>query len=188
VTGLGPLLPPLPAEEWDDEARRALSPLLPATRANPRDAGNILATLVRHKSLTRAYLTFNAYLLLNSTLSARIREVAVLRTALTSRSEYLWDHHVPLAERAGLDAAEIDAIRRGEPTAPVDRLVVRAVDELEENRAIARETWTALGEHLNDEQRLDLLFTVGGYQLLAVVVNTLGIEPEPEHDRAREEP
>jgi 4-carboxymuconolactone decarboxylase len=173
-----PLLTPLPAQEWDDGARKALSPLLPASRANPRDAGNILATLVRHQPLTHAYLTFNAYLLLNSTLSARVREVAVLRAALASRSDYLWDHHVPLAERAGLTSAEIEEIREGEPTDPVDRLVVRAVDELDEHHAITGQTWLALGDHLTEDQRLDLLFTVGGYQLLALVVNTIGIEPE----------
>jgi 4-carboxymuconolactone decarboxylase len=175
-----PRITPLPAEEWDDAARAALSPLLPAARANPRDAGNILATLVRHQPLTRAYLTFNAYLLLNSTLSARIREVAVLRTALASGSDYLWDHHVPLAERAGLTSAEINQIRLGEPADPVDGLVVRAVDELDGAHVISDETWTALGTHLDDDQRLDLIFTVGGYQLLALVVNTLEIQPE--HD------
>jgi alkylhydroperoxidase family enzyme len=170
----------LPAEEWDDDVRAALSPLLPAARANPRDAGNILATLVRNQPLTRAYLTFNAYLLLNSSLSARVREVAVLRAALVSESDYLWDHHVPLAERAGLTSAEIEQIRVGESTDAVDRLVVRAVDELAERHAITDETWTALGAHLDDDQRLDLIFTVGGYQLLALVVNTLDIRPE--HD------
>jgi 4-carboxymuconolactone decarboxylase len=173
-----PLLTPLPAEEWDDGARQALSPLLPVARANPRDAGNILATLVRHQPLTRAYLTFNAYLLLNSTLTPRLREVAVLRAALASRSDYLWDHHVPLAERAGLTLTEIEEIRAGEPSDPVDRLVVRAVDELDEHRAITGGTWAALGAHLTDQQCLDLIFTIGGYQLLALVVNTLGIEPE----------
>jgi alkylhydroperoxidase family enzyme len=171
---------PLPAEEWDDDVRDALSPLLPAARANPRDAGNILATLVRHQPLTRAYLTFNAYLLRNSSLSARVREVAVLRAALASESDYLWEHHVPLAERAGLTSGEIEQIRVGEPTDVVDRLVVRAVDELDGHHAITDETWTALGAHFDDDQRLDLIFTVGGYQLLAVVVNTLAIEPE--HD------
>jgi 4-carboxymuconolactone decarboxylase len=173
-----PRITPLPAEEWDDDARRALSPLLPAARANPRDAGNILATLVRHRPLTKAYLTFNAYLLLNSSLSARVREVAVLRTAQASGSDYLWDHHVPLAERAGLTSAEIDAIRAGAPTDPVDGLVVRAVDELDADHAISDETWALLGDHFDDDQRLDLIFTVGGYQLLALVVNTLEIQPE----------
>jgi alkylhydroperoxidase family enzyme len=175
-----PRLAPLPAEEWDDDVRRALSPLLPAARANPRDAGNILATIVRHQPLTQAYLTFNAYLLLNSSLSPRVREVAVLRAALASGSDYLWDHHVPLAERAGLTSTDIGGIRAGKPTDAVDLLVVQAVDELDEHHAISDDTWTALGEHLDDDQRLDLIFTVGGYQLLALVVNTLGIQPE--HD------
>ena len=175
-----PRLTPLPADEWDDGVRDALSPLLPASRANPDDAGNILATIVRHQPLTHAYLTFNAYLLLNSSLSPRVREVAVLRAALASRSVYLWDHHVPLAERAGLTSTEIAEIKVGEPVDPVDRLVVRAVDELDADHAISDETWTALGDHLDDDQRLDLIFTVGGYQLLALVVNTLGIQPE--HD------
>ena len=175
-----PRITPLPAEEWDENARRALSPLLPAARANPRDAGNILATLVRHQPLAKAYLTFNAYLLLNTTLSPRIREVAILRAAVASDSDYLWDHHVPLAEHAGLTSAEIDEIREGEPTDSVDGIVVRAVDELDGDHAISDETWTALGGHFTDDQRLDLIFTVGGYQLLALVVNTLDIQPE--HD------
>lgn len=173
-----PRLAPLPAEQWDDGVRHALSPLLPAARANPRDAGNILATLVRNQPLTHAYLTFNAYLLRNSTLSARVREVAVLRAALTSRSQYLWDHHVPLAERAGLTAAEIESIRHGEPADPVDRLVVATVGELGEHHRISDATWAALGDHFDDDQRLDLIFTVGGYHLLALAVNTLAIAPE----------
>ena len=173
-----PRLAPLPAEQWDDGARHAVSPLLPASRANPRDAGNILATLVRNQRLTHAYLTFNAYLLRDSTLSARVREVAVLRAALASHSDYLWDHHVPLAHRAGLTDAEIDEIRRGEPADPVDQAVVAAVDELDRHRRITDRTWAALGDHFGDDQRLDLIFTVGGYQLLALAVNTLAIAPE----------
>jgi 4-carboxymuconolactone decarboxylase len=173
-----PRLTPLPAEQWDDGARHAVSPLLPAARANPRDAGNILATLVRNQPLTHAYLTFNAYLLLNSTLSARVREVAVLRSALASRSEYLWDHHISLAKRAGLTDAEIDQIRRGDPADPVDRLVVLVVGELDQHRRITDETWAALTDHFDDDQCLDLIFTIGGYHLLALAVNTIGIQDE----------
>ncbi|PRC47589.1 carboxymuconolactone decarboxylase, partial [Mycobacterium sp. ITM-2017-0098] len=94
---LSPRLEPLPADEWDDQARDAVSPLLPAERANPRDAGNVVSTLVRNPGLTRAYLEFNAHLLLHSSVSARVREVALLRAVHLRGSEYLWDHHVPIA-------------------------------------------------------------------------------------------
>lgn len=171
-------LTPLPADRWDDDVRRALSPLLGAARANPRDAGNVLATLVRHQPLTRAYLEFNAYLLRESTLTPRIREVALMRAVLWRRCDYLWDHHVVLAQRAGLTVDEIAGIRSGAMRDGLDGLVIRVVDELESDSTISDDTWAALGGHLDDRQCMDLVFTIGGYQLLAVAVNAFGIEPE----------
>ena len=173
-----PRLEPLPAEEWDDDARSAVSPLLPAERANARDAGNVVGTLVRNPALTRAYLEFNAHLLLRSTVSARMREVALLRAVHLRRSEYLWDHHVPIAQRAGLTLVEIDAIRRGQVVEPIDQLVVRAVDEVEEASTVTDATWSQLREHFDEQQMLDLVFTIGCYQVLAVAVNVFGIQPE----------
>ena len=174
-------LAPLPDAEWDDQARAALMALLPSERANARDAGNVLATMVRHPDLTRAYLRFNAYLLTASTLSARVREVALLRVVHRRDCGYLWSHHVPIAQRAGLSTAEIDAIRYGEVTDDLDRVVVRAVDELDEQSTISDTTWAELGRHVDDRQRMDLVFTVGGYCLLAMAVNTFGIEEEDQH-------
>ena len=173
-----PRLVPLPDEEWDDRARAALTALLPPERANARDAGNVLATMVRHPDLTRAYLRFNAYLLIDSTLSARVREVALLRIVHRRDCSYLWSHHVPIAQRAGLTASEIDAIRDGEVTNDQDRVVVRAVDELDERSTISDATWAELGRHFDDRQRMDLVFTVGCYCSLAMAVNTFGIEDE----------
>jgi 4-carboxymuconolactone decarboxylase len=171
-------LAPLPDEEWDDRARAAVGALLPPERANARDAGNILATMVRHPDLTRAYLKFNAYLLMDSALPARPREVALLRIVHLRDSDYLWSHHVPIAKRAGLTEAEIDAIRHGELANDQDRVVVRATDELNENSTISDATWAELGRHFEDRERMDLVFTVGGYCLLAMAVNTFGIEDE----------
>jgi alkylhydroperoxidase family enzyme len=173
-----PRLEPLPADEWDDEVRAAMSPLLPAERANPRDAGNVVGTLVRNRGLTRAYLEFNAHLLLHSSVSPRVREVALLRAVHLRGSEYLWDHHVPIAERAGLTLAEIEAVRAGDVADPVDELVVRVVDEVENTSTLTDATWSQLCKHFDEQQVLDLLFTIGCYQLLAVAVNVIGIQPE----------
>lgn len=174
-------LTPLPDGEWDDDARAAVTALLPPERANARDAGNVLATLVRHPRLTRAYLKFNAYLLRDSTLPPRAREAALLRAVHRRDCEYLWSHHVPIARRAGLTHAEIDAIKSDEVGTDPDRVIVRAVDELDGCSRISDATWAQLGRHLDDRQRMDLVFTVGGYCLLAMAVNTFGIEDEGPH-------
>ncbi|OBF49119.1 carboxymuconolactone decarboxylase [Mycobacterium sp. 852002-53434_SCH5985345] len=171
-------LTPLPAEDWDERARASLASLIPPERANPSGAGNVLSTLVRHPDLTRAYLPFNAYLLRGSTLSPRVREVALLRVVSRGECEYLWDHHIPIAERAGLSAQDISAIRSGVATDGVDRMVVGAVDELMEHHTITQPTWDELGSAFSDQQRMDLVFTIGGYLLLALAVNTLGVQSE----------
>jgi 4-carboxymuconolactone decarboxylase len=171
-------LAPLPEEQWDDRARASLRPLLPAERTNPRDAGNVLATMVRHPDLTQAYLTFNAYVLTKSTLSQRVREVALLRVVHRRDCEYLWSHHLPIARRAGLTDEDIDGVRRGEAADEVDRVVLSAVDDLVDDNTISDTTWTVLGRHFTDQQRMDLVFTIGAYALLGMAVNTFGIEEE----------
>ena len=173
-------LAPLPADQWDDAVDHALAQTLPAERRNPAGAGNALATLVRHPKLTRAFLRFNGYLLDGSTLPARLRELAILRVAHRRGCRYEWVHHVELAKRAGLTDDEITAVQNGEPAHEFDRTVLNAVDELEEKSRLSDATWAALSESLDERQRMDLVFTVGCYGLLAMAFNTFGVAPEHE--------
>ncbi|SOX56508.1 carboxymuconolactone decarboxylase family protein [Mycobacterium ahvazicum] len=173
-----PRLTPLPADEWDERSRRAIASLIPAERAHPEGAGNILSTLVRHPDLTRAYLPFNAYLLNGSTLSPRVREIALLRAVHRRNCPYLWSHHLPIARRAGLSADEIDAIRDGQLAGDTDRSVLAAADDLVDTGTISAATWDQLGRHFTDPERMDLVFTIGGYCLLAMAVNAFGIQDE----------
>jgi 4-carboxymuconolactone decarboxylase len=173
-------LAPLPADQWDDAARRALAGMLPEERCNPRDAGNLLATLVHHPELTRAFLRFSGYLLTSSTLPPRVREQVILRVAHRRGCAYEWEHHVTLGKRAGLSDTDIAAARSGEATDEFDRAVLAAVDELDEKTNLSDATWSALSERLDERQRMDLIFTIGGYTALAMALNTFGVEVERE--------
>jgi AhpD family alkylhydroperoxidase len=181
-------LPPLPADQWDDDVRRSLSVMLPAERQNPRDAGNALATFARHPDLARAFLRFNVHLLFSSTLPPRVRELAILRIAHRRGCAYEWVHHVRLAKQAGLSADEIAAVGRGEPAGEFERAVINAADELDEKSNLSDATWSALCERLDERQRMDLIFTIGCYGLLAMAFNTFGVALEedqkgPEQER-----
>ncbi|MGV0874767.1 carboxymuconolactone decarboxylase family protein [Mycolicibacterium sp. XJ879] len=171
---------PLPADQWDDAVDHALSSI-PAERRSPEKTGNLLATLVRHPKLTRAFLRFNNHLLYSSTLSARLRELAVLRVAHRRRCEYEWRHHVRMGLDAGLTEDVIAGIERGEADDELDRAVLYAVDELEDASEISDATWTTLSEHLDERQRMDLVFTIGCYGALAMAINTFGVVPDSEN-------
>jgi 4-carboxymuconolactone decarboxylase len=173
-------LPPLPEDEWDDAVDHALSGMLPAERRNPEAAGNLLATLVRHPELTRSFLRFNNHLLFSSTLPPRLRELAVLRVAHRSACEYEWRHHVVMGGRVGLTDDAIEGIQSGEATDELDRAILRSVDELQDKSVVSDATWAVLSEHLDERQRMDLVFTIGCYVALAMAVNTFGVEPDQE--------
>jgi 4-carboxymuconolactone decarboxylase len=175
-------LSPLPADQWDDAARHAVSGMLPEERRNPQGAGTLLSTLVRHPKLTRAYLKFSTYLLYESTLPPRIREQVILRVAHRRGCTYEWSHHVEMGKEIGLSDADIEAVRSGNADNKFDRALVCAVDELDEKSNMSDQTWAALGERLDERQRMDLIFTAGNYTALAMALNTFGVEVEDDHD------
>ncbi|MDT5250100.1 MAG: 4-carboxymuconolactone decarboxylase, partial [Mycobacterium sp.] len=92
-----------------------------------------------------------------------------------------WDEHVAIGQREGLSLDDIAALQRGEAADEFDQTVLTAVDELVEKTRITDETWAALGERMDEKQLMDFVFTVGGYHMLAMALNTFGVEPKKEN-------
>jgi alkylhydroperoxidase family enzyme len=177
-------LPPLPADQWDDAVQQALAVMLPEERRNPDDASNILSTFVRHPALTKEFLRFNVHLLFRSTLPPRLRELAILRVAHRTDSEYEWVQHVKIGMREGLTEDEIAGVARGpadhQAADGFDRTLLTGVDELMDNFELSDATWSALSERLDERQRMDFVFTVGCYVTVAMALKTFGIELDQE--------
>ena len=55
---------------------------------------------------------------------------------------------------------------------------MQATDELHADCHISDPTWTALEQHLDKQQLMDLVFTVGQYNLVSMALNTLGVQPD----------
>lgn len=173
-------VPPLPEAEWDDAVRDALR-MMPAERRTPAAAGNAIATFVNHPDLTRPYLNFSFYLLTRSTLAPRLRELAVLRIAHLTACAYEWSEHLVIGAEVGLTADDIAAVQRGDAADGFDRTLLNAVDELIADTRISDGTWAALAERMDKRELMDFVFTVGGYHMLAMALNTFGVEPKKEN-------
>jgi alkylhydroperoxidase family enzyme len=173
-------LPPLPADQWDDAVDGALGVMLPKERRNPEKASNILSTFVRHPALTKEFLKFNVHLLFRSTVPPRLRELAILRVAHRTGSEYEWGQHVRMGRDAGLTDDDIAAVQRGEAAQDFDRTVIAGVDELMDRYELSDETWAALSEQFDERQRMDFVFLVGCYITVAMALKTFGVQPDQE--------
>ncbi len=182
----GPRIPPLPPEEWGDDVRAGLAALRPAgaTQELRRSKGgpkglNVLGTLAQHPALMQAYHTFNGHILYTNTLDARQRELLVLRVAARRGAEYEWLQHVVIARDLGFTDADIERVAEGphaDGWSAIDAAMLRAVDELVADAQITDDTWAVLAGELDRHQLMDLVFTVGAYDLLAMAMRSFGVE------------
>ena len=167
---------PLPEAEWTEEMRGALG-----ARAGAGRARHLYTTLVRHPELFKHWLVFAAQILGGSTLSPRARELVILRTGYRCKSDYEWGHHSYIAGLVGISGDEIRRVIDG-PNAPgwdpFEAALLRAADELHDHQAVSDATWAVLAAQCDVKQLLDLVFTVGQYTLVSMVLNTLGIQRE----------
>jgi len=168
-----PRLAPLTDEELSGPATAFMAPMVENGRA-----WNIFRVLAHHPDLARRWMVFANHILGKSTLPEREREIAILRIGWLCQAEYEWAQHVVIGKEAGLSAAEIERIKLG-ADAPewndLDRLILSATDELREQTNITDSTWAALGEFWSTQQLMDLVFTVGQYNLVSMALNTLGV-------------
>ena len=167
-----PRVAPLAPEEMDDETRARFGdgPIL-----------GIFRTLAHHPDLMKRWLVFGNHVLSKSSLPARERELVILRVGWLCQSGYEWGQHVLIGRASGLSDAEIARIAQGPEAdgwAPQERWLLRAADELHADAFITDATWEALAETFKVEQLIDLIFTVGQYNLVSMALNSLGVQPE----------
>jgi AhpD family alkylhydroperoxidase len=179
-----PRIPPLSTSEWPPEMRAAIAalrvenprhPILTTEGERPK-ALNALGTFANHPQLTEAYHRFVGHLLYGTTLDLKTRELVILRVAAVRKCEYEWMQHVVIGGDVGLTDDEIIAAR-----GPAETPLLRAVDELLDRARIADDTWDALD--LDTQQRMDLVFTVGAYDLLAMAFLSFGVEIDADLHR-----
>lgn len=183
-----PRISPLPRAEWSSEMTDFIGGFrksaLGDKPADGRQSGaNLLGTLARYPALTKSFLAFNGHILYGTSLSVRQREILVLRVAVLRHCGYEWAQHVILGREAGLGDAEVAGVIDG-PDAPVwsptDRALLRAVDDLLGTGKVGDDTWDVLAKEFDEQQLMDVVFTVGTYEMVAFALRSFGVEPEPD--------
>jgi 4-carboxymuconolactone decarboxylase len=162
--------------EWDTEAQELLQPFVKQGRVF-----NIFRTLANHPALAKRWMVFANHILGKSTLSVRDRELLILRIGWLCQAVYEWGQHVQIARQAGMSDEEIRSARTGPETtglSELDRLLLQATDELHADAFVSDSTWQSLQQHYNTQQLMDLVFTVGQYNLVCMALNSFGVQPD----------
>lgn len=171
-----PRIAALTEDEWSADATEMLAPFTRQGRVF-----NIFRTLANHPSLGRRWMVFANHILGKSTLSVRDRELVILRIGYLCQAGYEWGQHVLIARQAGMSDDEIRSCQTGPDTerlSELDVLLLRATDELHSDAHVSDATWNGLLKFYNTQQMMDLIFTIGQYNLVSMALNSFGVQAD----------
>jgi alkylhydroperoxidase family enzyme len=142
---------------------------------------NIFSTLGRGKRFFRPWLMFAGRLMPRGTLPRDETELVILRTAINCRARYEWEQHQSIGRRAGLTDADVERVKEGagaEGWSERRAAILAAVDELHADRFLSDATWDRAAAHLSPEQMLELCMLTGHYEMVAMTLNSAGVQVE----------
>jgi alkylhydroperoxidase family enzyme len=150
---------------------------------NNADRNPVLRTFAHHPDLANAFSPLNIHLLSRNTLPVKQRQIAIMRVAWITKATYMWSSHLNTSISCGLSDDMYGPIQRGADDpyfTPIEATVIRATEDLVNDRKISDANWNLLMAQWNEKQMLDFLFTVGCYVMVAGVMRSTGAERQDD--------
>jgi alkylhydroperoxidase family enzyme len=107
------------------------------------------------------------------------RELAILRTAIVGDCRFEYSQHLKLARQIGISQDKLQAIKSWTTSLKfdeVERAVMAAADEIVARNLVEDATFSALKNHLSDEQIVELFFVITTYRMHGMMVRALHLE------------
>ena len=164
-------------EEMDAEQREMHDRLVNGPRG--RVAGPYLAWL-RNPKLADVAERYGRFVRYETSLPARLSEMAILIVGRHWNAQVEWWAHHPLAIKAGLDPSIADAIaHRSRPDFKNadEEMVFDLTMELIETRKLSDSTYKRALDIFGEKALIELVAILGNYFAVALVLNTFEIMP-----------
>ena len=158
----------------------AVAPLAQQIIAERGRMLNLYRMLLHSPPFARGWLSFFTAVRQQGSLDARYRELAILRIAVLNRADYEFAQHVPFAEKAGLSAGQIEAVKT-DPASPLfdarDRAVLAYAATMTRDIEVPDALFAEVRTLFAERDIVELTVTVAGYNLVSRFVGALQIDP-----------
>ncbi len=181
MNSTSPRLDPLPLATFRPEWLATLARIPGEGLKGSNFPLNVMGTIAHNGDTFGPFLEYWVMSKSAMSLSVREQELVILRMGYLFQSDYVWKHHIPVAEEFGLTPIEIDAARS---LAPFDKLKERdhsllaLTDELVEQRTIGDKVWNQHGSAFEARELIDLIALVSQYVFFALVNNAMKVRLE----------
>ena len=154
-------------EEQDHPELAALIARIKAERGRLPD---LYKVLLHSPAVMEGWLGLFTAIRQKTRLAGRYRELAILRVALVNGAEYEYQAHLPFAQKEGVSAQQIAALRAWQVSPLFDaseRAVLAYTDAMTRDIQVADELFAELQRHFDVQDLVELTATIAGYNLVS---------------------
>lgn len=140
--------------------------------------GGPFQLLIRAPEICEHAAKLGEHLRWGTSLPDRLSELAIITTAGFWRAQYEWFAHAPLAEKAGVPAAAVEAIRRGETPSfgqKDEALVHRICTELFKTQRLSDASFAEAVASLGETGLIEVIGIIGYYTLIGNTLNVFQV-------------
>lgn len=113
-----------------------------------------------------------------TTVPPDLRELMILRVAVLNGAAFEFDAHVPHAQKAGVSAQKIEAVRNAslaELFAPAERLVLELTDAMTRDVVVPGALMNRLRERFDAQGVVEVVTTVAAYNMVSRLLVALNV-------------
>lgn len=166
----------IPVGEMSPAQQRVREQIIAGRRGN---FGGPFEVLIRAPEICELASKLGEHLRWGTSLSDRLSELAIITTARFWRAQYEWYAHAPLAVKAGVPAAAVEAIRTGAATpqfaAADEALVYRLCSEIFRTQRLSDESFREAVAALGEPGLVELIAIIGYYTLIGNTLNVFQV-------------
>jgi 4-carboxymuconolactone decarboxylase len=151
------------------------------TDRNAKEVGLQFRALLHSPKAASHLTSMGAQLRFKSALPDDLKELAITVVAREWSSDIEWTAHSALAEKAGVSANTIEAIRTHKPVSSLgekEQIVVRFVHQLSREKKLSDENFAAAQKLFGTQGVVDLVLTCSYYT--AINMAQVALKPEME--------
>lgn len=142
---------------------------------------NLFKIMAHSPQVGYQFLRLGNAILFRGVVPPNLRELAILWVGFINKAVYERTQHVPIALRAGVRQAQIDALPQWENStefSDTEKAILRYTDEETLNIRVKDETFAAVRAILSEEGVVELTTAIGYYGMVCRILETLQVELE----------
>ncbi len=168
---------------YADLSAPAVQPLVERIVAERGSVLHLYQMLLHSVPLTEGWLAFLTAVRHKCSLAGTIRELVIMRVAILNGAQYEADQHAPIALQEGMTQPQIDALgdwAASDLFSDKERAALALTDTMTRKVQVPPETLAAVRQHFDDTGVVELVATVGAYNMVSRFIEALGIHSHDE--------